>query len=139
MTSVLNQHSKLKHLKLLDYQAQNHAINSLIQHLNIGTAVEAVCPNLSQLFIRKHQTNSPRLLAEILLSRRLAASLSITVPNQNLEGFYSFIGSTLFLHSTQIEKFREEEERVLERSPEWIRVTAGRAEVKDLEEWGDDS
>jgi len=116
-----------------DEENPGFSIDPLLQYLEVKLIRSLKCPSLSQLYLSKEQNYSCQVLAECLLSRRLASNFP-ALPGQST--FYSCSRLTLFLEKSKMEEFREEEDKILAGSAEWIRE-AGRAEVKDLGEWED--
>lgn len=120
-------------------------LDPIVRYLKINSSEEIKCFNLTHLIIAENQAVSPakktpiegfhdkRLLAEMLLSRRLLASKGSSTSNEDPEHYSS--GLMLVIEEQYMEAFRIEEGKVLAGLSEVERELVGKAEVKSLEQW----
>lgn len=109
-------------------ESNMYSIDPLLEFLKVGSSTDVKCPNLSKLMLSSRQVYDPELLAEVLLSRRLASCSRTTL----------YLGSDPIpgWRECRIEEFVAAEEGVLEDLSEEVRRKAGRAEVVEgIEEY----
>jgi len=91
---------------------------------------------LTQLYLDRGQVYSHELLAQVLISRRLASQGQFfSVTGEEVGNYYECSKLALYIASDQIEEFKRKEEDALAEQPEWVRKAAGRAEGEELEHW----
>lgn len=120
--------STLKTIRLLSLRgASTYDIDYFLLALTAAPVNSTFLPLLSHLFIHDRQVYSSILLAEVMVSRNLAAR------SKGEEGFLGSCSEViLHLGRDYIERFRNAEQQVLSKYPEKIAKIAGLSRV---EEW----
>lgn len=107
-------------------------INIILKHLTAKSDRQVSCPSLSELCIDEGQIYDVTVLVEMMFSRRLYCRNKIGnelgCPQLSSE-------ITLYLDSSQIERFQSLEAEVLEKKGAQQAELIGKSKVKRIEEW----
>lgn len=132
--SVQHHQSVVRELSLVqDFVSDCLLLDSLLNYLKADLNKGAKCRNLSQLIIEA-EVDDHELLAEVLLSRRLAHEGRVSTMDQEVEDFHWCSSLTLFMEEGHIEESRLKEEEILASKSESMREAAGRAQAKGMKE-----
>lgn len=122
--AIRTQESSVQRIQLLDWYKQVYfSIDLFLRDLGVARGSGISFPKLSELYISQHQKFDMKLLAEMLLLRRLTPAVD------------SCSNLVLFIPSSEISRFQFVEEKLFSENPDWI--DAGKADVRKLEEWKD--